>query len=299
MRTTKGNILIIDDEEVVCQVLQRILVHSGYAATTAESGMEALGIFEKQSFDIIIADLNMPGMDGFELIQRVHAIDEDMVIVILTGHASSEAAVKGLKVGAYDFLIKPVDLDLFFPAIERAIERSHLVKENRRYVAQLEEQVAERTKQLAGVNEIHRYIATHVFNIKEGLLFIGKIITRVLNLERCVIYLSDKHGRLLPHAGWVEETEIPHRELPDWSPSSVIDTVCSVPIGMDEGVIQVERAADRKPIRASDLEILKTFIEPIRLVVKFGQVFENIPQAPSEMDVDLILADMDAFNQAE
>jgi len=299
MKRTKGNILVVDDEKMVRSVLQKMLTMGNYAVATAEGGQEALALLEKQPFDLVIVDLNMPQMNGHELIRRIHAIDEDKVVIILTGYASVEAAVEGLRAGAYDFLTKPIDMGLLFPAVERAIERYHLVQENRCYVTELEEIVAERTKQLAGLNEIHQYIATHAFDTREGLIVIGKVITQALNLERWVVYLADERGQLVPRAGGAGGVERSDAELPGWRPSSVTDTVHSVPIGADEGVIQVERASDQKPICAPDLEALKTFIEPIRLVVKFGRIYESLPQARGEMDVDSILNDIDAYPQTQ
>jgi len=256
MKTTQENILVVDDEECVRSVLQRLLAIGNYAVTTAGGGQEALALLGEQCFDLVIVDLKMPQMNGHELIRRIHAIDEDRVVIILTGYASVEEAVESIRAGAYDFLTKPVELDLLFPAVERAIERHHLVQENRRYVIELEETVAERTKQLAGLNEIHRYIATHASDIRGGLTFVGTVITQVLNLERWVVYLADERGQLVPQAGGAGGVEMSDAELPCWKPFSVPDTDRSVPIGMDEGVIQVERASDQAPIRAPDLEIL-------------------------------------------
>ena len=190
-------------------------------------------------------------------------------------------------------------MDLLFPAVERAIERYHLVQENRRYVTELEELVAERTKQLAGLNEIHRYIATHASDIRGGLIFIGTVIVQVLNLERWVVYLADERGQLVPRAGWAGGVEMSDAELLGWRPSSVTNTVHSVPIGRDEGVIKVERASDQEPVHARDLETLQTFIEPIRLVIKFGRIYESLPQARGGMDVDSILADIEAYHRTQ
>ena len=255
MESTKGNILIVDDEEPILRWLQTALSKTGYATTLARKGREALALFEEQPFDLVLTDLRMPEMDGHELIRRIHDINEDMGIIILTGYATIESAIEALKAGAYDFLTKPLsNIELLIPTVERAIERYQLVRENKNYVAQLENMVAERTKQFAGMSEIHRHLAVHNCDVKEGLTFIIQIIARVLHLEKCVIYLENSKGRLFPWAGYMGGKIMSDDALLVLPPLPLADTAANIVLINEKGGrIQVERTAGEEPMSTEDI----------------------------------------------
>ena len=184
-----------------------------------------------------------------------------------------------------------------------------LVLENRRYVqalerfnAELERRVVERTQQLAGMNQIHQYIATHVFDVSTALTFIIDVISGVLNLDRCVIYLMEEQDRWVARAGLNRNTALSDAELallPPLSSADVSPVLGSnrVFIGENEGIIQAERASDQDLMSPQDLEMLKNFTEPIRLAIKFARIYENLPTANEGMDVDGILAEVEAYEQ--
>ncbi len=141
-------ILIVDDEEVICNLLERRLTMEGYLCVTARNGKEALTRFYKDSFSLIISDIKMPETDGIELLQKVKAIDPKMKMIMVTAYPEIDLAVNAMKLGAYDFIIKPADLDLIVMSVRKALESKRLEEELEAYQNRLEELVEERTLKL-------------------------------------------------------------------------------------------------------------------------------------------------------
>ena len=124
------NILIVDDEFSVRDSLTKWFKSDGYVADSAANATEALKKLQAGHWDIVFLDIKMPGLDGMELQQRIKNIDPDMVIIMLTGYASIDTAVKSLKEGAYDYITKPVDPDYLTHLIEKIVQQRDLLKEN-------------------------------------------------------------------------------------------------------------------------------------------------------------------------
>jgi two-component system sensor histidine kinase/response regulator len=126
---TKPKILIIDDEEVVLDSCTQILKGSSYQIATAPDGMKGLSLFHEYLPDLVFVDLKMPGLSGFEVLDKIHEFDPTIVIVVITGFATVSSAVDAMKKGAYDFLPKPFTPDEFRLITRRGIERRRLVLE--------------------------------------------------------------------------------------------------------------------------------------------------------------------------
>jgi two-component system, sensor histidine kinase and response regulator len=126
---TKPKILIIDDEEVVLDSCTQILKGSGYQLTTASDGMQGLDLLQEILPDLVFVDLKMPGLSGFEVLDKVHEFDPTIVTVVITGFATVSSAVDAMKKGAYDFLPKPFTPDEFRLITRRSIEKRRLVLE--------------------------------------------------------------------------------------------------------------------------------------------------------------------------
>ncbi len=144
----EDRILIVDDEEVICNVLDRRLTREGYFCTTAHNGKEALHYFYKDAFSLIISDIKMPEMTGIELLQKVKAIDPKMKMIMVTAYPEIDLAVNAMRLGAYDFIIKPADLDLIVMSVKKALESKRLEEEIEAYHNRMEELVEERTAKL-------------------------------------------------------------------------------------------------------------------------------------------------------
>jgi putative nucleotidyltransferase with HDIG domain len=144
----EDQILIVDDEEVICSILARRLTREGYTCVTANDGREALQYFYKHPFSLIISDIKMPEMDGLTLLKRVKATNPKMMVIMVTAFPEIDLAVEAMHLGAYDFIIKPADLDLVILSVKKALEKKRLEEEIVAYRSHLERLVEERTTKL-------------------------------------------------------------------------------------------------------------------------------------------------------
>jgi DNA-binding NtrC family response regulator len=128
--TRKISILIVDDEESVRDSLYNWFIEDGYRVECAEDAKKALSILESGQFDIILADIKMPGMDGLEMLQRIKALIPDSIVIIMTAFATVTTAVKALKDGAFDYVTKPFDPDDLSHMIRNAAKQIALAEEN-------------------------------------------------------------------------------------------------------------------------------------------------------------------------
>ena len=126
----KISILIVDDEESVRDSLYNWFIEDGYQVDCAENAKEALSILESEYFDIILADIKMPGMDGLEMHRRIKSLNSDAIVIVMTAFASVETAVQALKDGAYDYITKPFDPDDLSHLIRNAASQISLKAEN-------------------------------------------------------------------------------------------------------------------------------------------------------------------------
>src|SRR5512137_2717862 len=123
MATTKktNRVLIVDDEENIRQILTEYLNDFGYEVMCAVNGQEALQIYRKGYFDIILSDLVMRPMDGLELLREIKKVEPDAIFIMITGHPSIESALEAIKKGARDYITKPFNIDEIRLKIERAL----------------------------------------------------------------------------------------------------------------------------------------------------------------------------------
>ena len=137
----QGKLLIVDDELSVRDSLAKWFHEEGYDVGTAESASDALTRLAEHSWDAALLDIKMRGTDGIELQRRLHELDPDLVVIIMTGYASVETAVTALKNGAYDYVSKPLDPDEIAHLVRKALAHKRTEQENVR----LRETVAEAT----------------------------------------------------------------------------------------------------------------------------------------------------------
>ena len=129
---SKANLLVVDDELIVRDSLDKWFCEEGYDVSVADSAHEALAKMAAKRFDLALVDIKMPGTDGVELQRRMHEIDPDMLVIIMTGYASVETAVAALKNGAYDYVSKPFDPDDIAHTIHNALSHKQAQQENAR-----------------------------------------------------------------------------------------------------------------------------------------------------------------------
>jgi len=125
------NILIVDDESSIRKSLKAVLEDEGYATAPAENGEACLEAIRKRQFDVVLLDIWLPGMDGIETLEKIREIENAPEVIMISGHGTIETAVRATKLGAYDFLEKPLSLDKTLILIKNAIDAKRLRGENR------------------------------------------------------------------------------------------------------------------------------------------------------------------------
>jgi two-component system response regulator HydG len=123
---TAGSILIVDDERSMCELLETDLRLRGHTTLWCQSASAALEIVRQQDVDVVLTDVRMPGTSGLQLCDELHRIRPDIPVVVMTAFGSMETAVSAMRAGAYDFITKPVELDVLGLTVQRAVERREL-----------------------------------------------------------------------------------------------------------------------------------------------------------------------------
>jgi two-component system, NtrC family, response regulator PilR len=126
-----GSILIVDDEKGQRDILSAILSKEGYRVLAVPGGREALEELEKAEFDLLLTDLKMQGMSGMELMERVLSDNSEQCVIMMTAHGTIDSAKTAIKMGAFDYLEKPLERDDLILTLQRAFEKINLLKENR------------------------------------------------------------------------------------------------------------------------------------------------------------------------
>ena len=123
------NVLLVDDELEFLETLVKRLTKRGINISTAKSGEDALKIIRGKGIDVAVLDVRMPGMDGIQTLREVKKIDPLMEVIMLTGHASVEVAIEGMELGAFDYLMKPADIDELFYKLQDAFKKKTIQQE--------------------------------------------------------------------------------------------------------------------------------------------------------------------------
>lgn len=140
------SILIIDDEKSIRKTLTEILSYEGYKIEEAADGEEGLKKFKEKNFDLVLCDIKMPKLDGIEFLEKAREINDEIPIIIISGHGNIETAVEAVKKGAYDYISKPPDLNRMLITLRNAMEKNSLVAETKvlkRKVGKVQEIVGE------------------------------------------------------------------------------------------------------------------------------------------------------------
>ena len=153
-----SKILIIEDEESIRRVLVRILNEedSNFEIHEASDGKKGLESISKENFDLVLCDIKMPKIDGIELLQRTRKKNSSLPFIMLTGHGNVETAVESMKLGAYDFISKPPDLNRLLTSVRNALEKKELVTENKILRKKVEKryQIIGESKSIKAIHEL-------------------------------------------------------------------------------------------------------------------------------------------------
>ncbi|MFZ5572806.1 MAG: HD domain-containing phosphohydrolase [Thermodesulfobacteriota bacterium] len=142
-------ILVIDDEPIVLGVVSEALLHAGFDVLTASDGETGMEIFRREGPVIVLTDINMPGMSGFDLLKMMKKLSPAAQILVFSGMGTTGDVIEALRLGACDYLYKPLTVEFLIHTVMRCIERHELIQERINRNVMLEQQVAERTAALA------------------------------------------------------------------------------------------------------------------------------------------------------
>src|ERR671911_1686990 len=173
----KSRILVIDDEAAIRDSLRMILEYEGYEFLGAASGQDGLAMEERENPDLVFLDIKMPGMDGLEALERIKASNETLPVVMISGHATVSTAVEATKLGAFDFIEKPLASERVLVTIRNALDRSRLADENRslKRVVEVRHQLVGESAGLKRVTEsIRRAAPTNATVLITGESGVGK-----------------------------------------------------------------------------------------------------------------------------
>ncbi len=138
-------ILVVDDEGAIRYSISKTLQRVGYQVHTAESGEEALEMMKRQSYDVVLTDIKMPGLTGVELLAKIKEQSPDAVVILLTGYASLETAIESLRLGAHDYLVKPSSSQDIRQSVAQGLERSRNMRHRRALLRTIRDNVEQLT----------------------------------------------------------------------------------------------------------------------------------------------------------
>ncbi|MBK7131816.1 MAG: sigma-54-dependent Fis family transcriptional regulator [Bacteroidales bacterium] len=164
--TKKISILIVDDEESVRDSLFNWFIEDGYHVAVAENANKALSMLESESFDIILADIKMPGMDGLEMLRRIKILKSESIVIVMTAFATVDTAVQALKDGAFDYVTKPFDPDDLSHLIRNASKQISLSEENENLRTRV--LTLENVEDLIGESEPMRRVLKDIENVAQS-----------------------------------------------------------------------------------------------------------------------------------
>src|SRR5437667_7880114 len=156
-----AQILLVDDDLTLLQALPHLisLRMSGVQIQTAAEASIALSLLQEQEYDTVVSDIKMPGMDGLELLARITERYPETPVLLITGHGEHDLAIRAIRGGAYDYILKPIDRDDFVASLQRALHTRQLRRQIQvqqhaleRYALSLEQQIEQRTRELVATN---------------------------------------------------------------------------------------------------------------------------------------------------
>lgn len=198
MTGDQAKILIVDDEKGMRDLLSFMLCTEGYHIMEVTSSQEAIECLANETFDVVIADIRMPGMDGLDLLRRIRSRDDDVIVIVMTAYASLETAIKAMKFGAYDYLIKPFnDVEKVMNIVARAVERSQLARRNAQLLKDLQA-ANRRLKELFTESQERTAQLEAAYNeLKERNLFKSQLVSNISHQLRTPLALVKGYVMLM------------------------------------------------------------------------------------------------------
>jgi putative nucleotidyltransferase with HDIG domain len=323
-------ILVIDDEPVICELLEDVLGELKYEVTTTLSGQDGIAKASEGQYDLIILDLKLPKMSGIEVLETIKKSDPDTVIIIVTGHPTFESVQNALKLGAYNYLTKPFNLDEICFVVKRGLAYNNLLKTNKQLLVDLENKnkeldlkVQERTRELVMLYDIANEISASL-NLEETLNTITNKVAEVLRLEVCSILLFDEKNQYLTIvaskglnpdiiqetrvkkgsriSGWVLEHEealfVPDIESDERfrarnNERYYTRSFISVPLIVKDtaiGVININNKHTKEPLTNDDFRLIKGIAKEAAIVIANARLFSDLKKTYMDTVISLTSA---------
>ncbi|HOU37256.1 MAG TPA: response regulator, partial [Candidatus Omnitrophota bacterium] len=221
MANTASHILVVEDDKILCQHLKAGLAEGGYQVTTVHKGAEAVEKFKHQFFNVIVVDLVLPDIQGLELIRSISHKSPEVCFIISTGYATVSSAIEALKIGAYDYIIKPYDIEHLKLVIRRGIEKQSLIFRNRELLERLEKEKLKleivmdaytRMSSIYRLEDLADFVADRAIEIveaeKSSLLFLDEASNELVlkgsrGIKKDKVSWRVKVGELI--SGWVAQ----------------------------------------------------------------------------------------------
>jgi two-component system response regulator HydG len=191
----KARILVVDDEPSTRSALQDLLSADGYVVETAEDGVAALRLASERPPDLVLTDLDMPHMNGMELVEKLHQLDSELPVIVVTSLDDVATAIKAMRSGAADYLTKPVDFDALQIAIERGLEHREVRTEAQNLRRQIEKRDSQGFQGLLGTSPVMQRVyrmARQVASSRATVLVTGESGTGKGELARSIHALGDR-----------------------------------------------------------------------------------------------------------
>ncbi|MFQ5615184.1 MAG: response regulator transcription factor [Anaerolineales bacterium] len=205
----KGNILVVDDESSARSSLAEILRLEGYRVITADSGEVAIQHLENDSFDVMLLDIRMPGMNGLKVLNKATTLAPDCKIILLTAHGSLESAVEALRQGAHDYLLKPASPNEILASVSQGIALRSETERKRRLLEQMESSL-QQLKDVEGIEQTSPVVSS-IVSIGEGVK--ADLDRREIWRDDTRVVLTPTEGKLMKVLLENQGRVLTHREL--------------------------------------------------------------------------------------
>lgn len=273
----RGKILAVDDERFFRKLYSDILSHEGYKVVTAESGEEALQLFAREPFDIVITDMAMKGMSGLETMEAIKRVNPSQDVVIVTGIGDVQTAVNAMKMGVTDYVLKPIDPDNFLHLIRTILEKQNLVAEHGKLISENLEyfgilSVYQRCLRILSILDMERLLDLILDSVMSETNAQGGVLWLLLPENHDALRLATARGvvNIASEADTIllsshSEAQMIKAGKPFYETShegkEVNEGVFYVPLKLDEkviGLMKISDKLDRDRFEIRDLMVAKT-----------------------------------------
>ena len=190
-------ILIIDDDPSICRMFKRFLTAKGYEVSTSGDSEEAFFLSRSEFFNVIILDICLPGIDGLLLLSKIKSFSPDTEVIMITGHWNIDTAVQSFKLGSHDYLTKPIEIDLLFQVVKKALEKQALGFDKRHLTAEIKFKniILEKQKEMLEGKLIEN--DQRIFRLIKREIFTKRLFEKLVESLPLGAMVIDKEGQVL------------------------------------------------------------------------------------------------------